>query len=176
MSSTKKRTFVLSTKIWVPLSRPNVFEPFSDAFQLQQLTPPWLKFRVLTPGPIEMQQGQLIDYQIGLHGMPIRWRTEITEWEPPFRFTDSQIKGPYRRWVHTHTFEEIDGGTLMRDRIEYSVPGGSLVNRLFVQGDLKQIFNYRHDQLPGMLGVRTEDCDRGDIVFSTESQEAPVIA
>ena len=175
MSLAQKSTFVLSTKIWVPLSRPNVFEPFSDAFQLQQLTPPWLKFRVLTPGPIEMQQGQLIDYQIGLHGMPIRWRTEIIEWKPPVCFTDSQIKGPYRRWVHTHTFEEIDGGTLMRDRVEYSMLGGSLVNRLFVQGDLQQIFNYRHDQLPEMLGVRAEDCERGDIVFSTESQEARII-
>ena len=170
MNLIQQRTYVLSTTMWVPLSLLNMFEPFSDAFQLQQLTPPWLKFRVLTPGPIEMRRGQLIDYQIGLHGMPIRWRTEITEWDPPFRFTDSQIKGPYRRWVHSHTFEEVDGGTLMRDRVEYSVLGGALVNRLFVKGDLQQIFNYRHEQLPGILGVRAEDCDRGDIVFSTESQ------
>jgi len=79
MNLIQQRTYVLSTKMWVPLSLPNVFEPFSGAFQLQQLTPPWLKFRVLTPGPIEMRRGQLIDYQIGLHGMPIRWRTEITD-------------------------------------------------------------------------------------------------
>ena len=176
MSFATSRTFVLSTKLWVPLNRHHVFELFSDAFQLEHLIPPWLNFRVLTPGPIEMRAGRLIDYQIRLHGIPIRWRTEITDWEPPFRFTDSQLRGPYRLWVHTHTFEELDGGTLVRDRVEYQVPGGSIANQLFVQGDLRRIFNYRHDQLPGLLGVRSEDCDRGDVIFSTVRRSVQAVA
>ena len=169
MNSTNSRAFVLSTHLWVPLNRPQVFELFADAFQLEYLTPPWLRFRVLTPSPIEMQTGTLIDYQIRLRGIPIRWRTKITDWEPPFCFTDSQIRGPYRRWVHTHTFEEVDGGTLVRDRVDYLVPGGSIANRLFVQRDLRRIFGYRHDQLPDLLGVKAEDCDRGEIVFGRDA-------
>lgn len=173
MASAKQRFFVLSTKLWVPLNRHQVFALFSDAFQLEHLTPPWLNFRVLTPRPIEMQPGRLIDYQIRLHGIPIRWRTEITDWEPPFRFTDSQLRGPYRLWVHTHTFQELDGGTLVRDRVEYEVPGGAIANRLFVQDDLRRIFNYRHDQLPGLLGVRATDCNRGEVLFSEEQRSPP---
>ncbi|MBM80571.1 MAG: CDP-paratose 2-epimerase [Planctomycetaceae bacterium] len=169
MLTANSRTFALSTKLWAPVNRSHVFELFSDAFQLEHLTPPWLNFRVLTPGPIEMCSGRLIDYQIRLHGLPIRWRTEITEWDPPFCFTDSQLRGPYRSWVHTHTFEELDGGTLVRDRVEYQVPGGSLTNRLFVQGDLRRIFNYRHNQLPGLLAVRVEDCKRGEVLFTSET-------
>lgn len=161
-------SFVLTTSLWVPQKRHDVFELFADAFQLKNLTPPWLGFRVLTPAPIEMRKGCLIDYQLRLHGLPIRWRTEITQWEPPFRFEDSQIRGPYSLWVHTHTFEERDGGTLVRDRVAYRVPGGSLVNRLFVQGDLRRIFQYRHDQLPGLLGVVESECDRGEVVISRE--------
>ena len=167
MTTARSRINVLSTKLWVPLNRSDVFELFSDAFQLERLTPPWLNFRVLTPGPIEMQTGQLIDYQIRLHGIPIRWRTEISNWEPPYRFTDTQLRGPYRLWEHSHTFEELDGGTLVRDRVDYLVPGGPIVNRLFVRNDLRRIFNYRHDQLPGLLGVRPEDCDRGQVLFNT---------
>jgi len=172
MASQRSSTFVLSTKLWVPLKRHHVFALFSDAFQLEHLTPPWLNFRVLTPGPIEMRRGRLIDYQIRLHGIPIRWRTEITNWEPPCRFTDSQIRGPYRRWVHTHTFEELDGGTLVRDRVEYSVLGESITNRFFVRAELRRIFNYRHAQLPGLLGVCGDDCDRGEVRFSTEQRAA----
>lgn len=172
MTSERSRTFVLSTKLWVPLKRHHVFALFSDAFQLEHLTPPWLNFRVLTPGPIEMRRGRLIDYQIRLHGIPIRWRTEITNWEPPCRFTDSQIRGPYRRWVHTHTFEELDGGTLVRDRVEYSVLGGSITNRFFVRAELRRIFNYRHAQLPDLLEVCGDDCDRGEVRFSTEQRAA----
>ena len=175
MASQPRNTYALSTRLWVPRSRPDVFALFSDAFQLERLTPPWLNFRVLTPGPIEMQSGRLIDYQIKLHGIPIRWRTKITNWEPPHRFTDSQLRGPYRLWVHRHTFEEVDGGTLVRDRVDYLVPGGAIVNRLFVQGDLRRIFNYRHDQLPGLLGVRADECQRGEVVFSRSSADADTV-
>ncbi len=162
--------FVLSTQIWVPQKRPDVFALFADAFQLEKLTPPWLRFRVLTQPPIEMHTGRLIDYQLNLHGFPVRWRTEITDWEPPFHFQDSQIRGPYSLWVHTHTFEEVDGGTLVRDRVVYRVPGGSLVNRLLVQGDLRRIFRYRHEQLPELLGVSEGECEQGEIGISREGE------
>jgi ligand-binding SRPBCC domain-containing protein len=168
MSRNNSGAFVLSTQLWVPRKRPDVFALFADAFQLERLTPPWLRFRVLTQSPIEMHKGRFIDYQLRLHGFPVRWRTEITGWEPPFRFQDSQIRGPYSLWTHTHTFEEVDGGTLVRDRVVYRVLGGSLVNRLFVQGDLRRIFRYRHEQLPELLGVSEAECERGEIAISRE--------
>lgn len=170
MARNNSGAFVLSTQIWVPQKRPDVFALFADAFQLEKLTPPWLRFRVLTQSPIEMHTGRLIDYQLNLHGFPVRWRTEITDWEPPFHFQDSQIRGPYSLWVHTHTFEEVDGGTLVRDRVVYRVPGGSLVNRLLVQGDLRRIFRYRHEQLPELLGVSEGECEQGEITISREGE------
>ena len=174
MADHDSRSRELNTSLWVPRARYEVFELFADATQLERLTPTWLNFRVLTPEPIAMCAGRLIDYQLRLHGLPIRWRTKITEWEPPFHFQDSQIRGPYSLWVHTHTFEEVDGGTLVRDRVVYRVPGGSLVDRLFVRGDLRRIFNYRHDQLPGLLGVSDADCVRGAVVFSREEPSSSV--
>lgn len=132
---------------WLPRPRAEVFPFFADAANLQAITPPWLDFRILTPGPIAMRPGALIDYRLKLRGFPIRWRTQITVWEPPFRFVDRQLKGPYRQWVHEHSFEEKDGGTLCRDRVDYAVPGGALVNRIFVQRDVETIFAYRRGQL-----------------------------
>lgn len=132
---------------WLPRPRAEVFPFFADAANLQAITPPWLDFRILTPGPIAMRPGTLIDYRLKLRGFPIRWRTQITVWEPPFRFVDRQLKGPYRQWVHEHSFEEKDGGTLCRDRVDYAVPGGALVNRIFVQRDVETIFAYRREQL-----------------------------
>lgn len=132
---------------WLPRPRAEVFPFFADAANLQAITPPWLDFRILTPGPIAMRPGALIDYRLKLRGFPIRWRTQITVWEPPFRFVDRQLKGPYRQWVHEHSFEEKDGGTLCRDRVDYAVPGGALVNRIFVQRDVETIFAYRREQL-----------------------------
>lgn len=144
--------YELKTKAWVPINRTSLFESFSDAFNLEVLTPPFLGFSIITSSPIEMKIGQIIDYRLKLHGLPIRWRTEITAWEPPLRFEDSQLRGPYSSWVHTHTFEEVDGGTLMTDIVRYSVPGGALVHGLFVKRDLLRIFAYRQKQLPKLLG------------------------
>ena len=149
--------FVLDCNQWVPLSRDVVFAFFSDAFRLEELTPDWLRFRVLTEAPIEMERGALIDYRLRLRGIPIRWRTEITAWEPPVRFEDSQVRGPYREWVHEHAFQEVNGGMLMRDRVVYSVPGGPFVERMFVRGDVRRIFEYRQRRLPELLGVAAED-------------------
>jgi len=129
--------------MWLPENRQAVFDLFADAFKLENLTPPFLRFRVVTPKPIDMRLGRLIDYRMRLHGMPIRWRTEITEWEPPFRFEDSQVRGPYSMWIHSHTFEESGGGTLVRDVVRYSVPGGPLTHSLLVKRDVRRIFEHR---------------------------------
>ena len=135
--------YVLSTEVILPQKGDIVFDFFSDAFQLERITPDWLNFRILTPPPIEVRSGCLIDYRIRLHGIPIRWRTEISSWDPPYSFTDRQLSGPYRLWEHFHTFEEVAGGTLVSDRVRYRALGGKLVNWLFVQSDLKRIFSYR---------------------------------
>ena len=131
------------------LARPvsDVFEFFADARNLQAITPPWLDFVVLTPGMIEMRPGTLIDYKLRLRGFPLRWRTLIREWEPPHRFVDEQLHGPYRQWIHEHTFVEQGCGTLARDRVRYVVPGGAIVNALFVRRDVERIFAFRRARL-----------------------------
>ena len=134
-------------EIWLPRPRTEVFPFFADARNLGVITPPWVRFETLTPTPIDMRPGALIDYRIRLHGFPMRWRTEIETWEPPFRFTDRQLRGPYRLWHHTHTFEERDGGTLCRDEVRYAVWGGALVERFFVRGDIRRIFAFRREKL-----------------------------
>ena len=119
------------------------------------LTPPWLKFEVLTPAPIVMRPGTLIDYRITVHRLPIRWRTEIAEWEPPHQFVDLQLRGPYTRWHHTHAFEERDGGTLCLDHVRYRPRGGALVHWLFVRRDIERIFQYRQQRLKEMFNSTT---------------------
>lgn len=124
-----------------------VFDYFADAVNLEALTPPLLRFKVLTPTPIEMRRGRLIDYRLSLHGLPFRWRSEITDWQPGRTFVDEQRRGPYRYWVHRHTFESSPEGTRVVDRVQYGVPLGWLVHRLVVLPDLKKIFTYRHEVL-----------------------------
>jgi len=144
--------YLLQDELWLPRKIEEVFEFFADAYRLEEITPPWLHFHVQTPKPVPMFPGSLIDYKLRLHGVPIRWRTEISEWEPPFRFVDRQLKGPYHLWRHLHTFEEQNGGTLVRDHVEYSSVGGWLVDRLFVRPDLERIFEYRHQKMLEFLG------------------------
>ncbi|MBS0205038.1 MAG: SRPBCC family protein [Planctomycetes bacterium] len=149
------RTYTLRDEQWLPRGIEEVFEFFADACRLEEITPPWLHFQVQTPKPVPMHAGSLIDYTLKLHGVPIRWRTEISEWAPPFRFVDCQLKGPYRLWRHLHTFEERDGGTFVRDHVDYRVPGGPLVHWLFVRPDLNRIFTYRRQTLQKLLGRST---------------------
>ena len=139
--------FRVNSSVLLHYPRPQVFEFFSLAENLDLLTPPWLRFSILTPLPIDMKAGARIAYRIRLHGLPVRWESEITEWEPPCRFTDTQIRGPYRRWVHRHRFEETPGGTLVTDEVTYRVLGGALANRLFVAGEVRKIFDYRKARL-----------------------------
>ncbi|WP_419163989.1 SRPBCC family protein [Candidatus Palauibacter sp.] len=124
-----------------PLGR--TFEFFSDAHHLERITPPFVGFRILTPPPIEMRKGTQIDYRLRLRGVPLRWRSEMTRWDPPHGFVDEQRRGPYRKWIHEHCFREEDGGTRVEDHVTYAVPGGALVDRWFVRPDLDRIFEYR---------------------------------
>ena len=146
------RTFELNSEVLLPRPPDEVFPFFADAGNLERLTPPWLRFEVLTPGPVEMRPGAAIDYRLRLRGAPIRWRSEITAWEPPFRFVDEQRRGPYRLWVHEHRFEERAGRTLASDRVRYAAPGGWLVDRLLVRPDLERIFEYRRAALRRIFG------------------------
>jgi ligand-binding SRPBCC domain-containing protein len=139
--------FCLTREQYLPLQRDRVFAFFADARNLELLTPRWLKFEVLTPGTVEMRPGTLIDYRLRLRGIPLRWQSEIAVWDPPHRFVDVQRRGPYRMWVHTHTFEERGSGTLVRDEVTYAVSGGRPVNYLFVAPDLARIFDYRARRL-----------------------------
>lgn len=126
-----------------------IFSFFSKAENLEVITPPHLKFKILTPLPIEMKKGALIEYQLKIYYIPFRWITKITAWEPPHRFVDVQLKGPYRRWIHEHIFEEIESGTKMTDIVEYAVPGGILapmINLLFVKRDIQKIFSFREQK------------------------------
>jgi ligand-binding SRPBCC domain-containing protein len=141
------------TELWLPRGRDAVFPFFADARNLQAITPPWVHFTVLTPDPIVMRPGALIDYRLRVHGFPLRWRTEITVWEPPARFVDVQRHGPYRLWEHEHGFEEHAGGTRCRDLVRYSVLGGRWVDRLFVRRDVERIFAFRQARLLALLGA-----------------------
>ncbi len=141
------KTFVFETELWLPLTCAKVFPFFADARNLEVITPPWLNFKIVTPGEIPMRVGATIDYQLRLRGFPVNWRTEITGWNPPFSFKDEQRRGPYLLWRHTHTFADFNGGTLCGDRVAYAVPGGALVNRLFVRRDVEKIFAFRGEAL-----------------------------
>jgi len=144
-------------RVEIPIA--DAFAFYGDARNLELITPPLLGFEVTTPAPIEMGVGTLIDYRLRLHWVPMRWRTRIEAWEPPRRFVDAQIRGPYSLWEHTHTFvEDGPGATIIEDRVRYSIPFGplgELANRLLVQRDLGQIFDYRRDAVAREMSGRS---------------------
>ncbi|MGI8622701.1 MAG: SRPBCC family protein [Solirubrobacteraceae bacterium] len=129
----------------------DVFGFFADAGNLEAITPPWLHFEIVTPHPVEMGRGTLLEYALRLHGLPIDWLTRIEVWEPGVRFVDQQLRGPYALWHHTHEFEATgDGGTLMRDTVRYALPGGplgELAHGLVVRRDLARIFDFRRAEV-----------------------------
>ena len=145
------KTFLFKTQQTLEKPLTEVFEFFSNAHNLAKITPPWLHFEVLTPAPIEMTIGTRIDYRLKLRGFPIRWQSEITEWNPPHFFADEQRRGPYRLWRHTHTFDEVKEGVVVGDTVEYAVWGNELIGRLFVRPDIEKIFAYRAEQLNGIF-------------------------
>jgi ligand-binding SRPBCC domain-containing protein len=146
------RLFTHKTEQWIPRKPEDLFPFFADAPNLEELTPPWLHFRIVRQ-PERICAGTRIDYRLRLHGILLRWQSEITVWEPPFRFVDVQTRGPYRAWIHEHSFEPRDGGTLMRDYVQYAVTGGPLVRRLLVAPDLDRIFGYRRSRLEALFGA-----------------------
>lgn len=153
-------TWELRARLRLAQPRPEVFAFFADAANLEALTPPWLRFRIVNPRPVEMRAGARIDYRLRVHGLPVRWKTGITVWEPPHRFVDEQLRGPYRLWVHEHTFEDAPGGgTLVCDRVRYRVPFGRLANRLVVERDVRTIFTYRSAALLRIFGGREEEVE-----------------
>jgi ligand-binding SRPBCC domain-containing protein len=165
------KEFTLRTEVWLPRPRTEVFSFFADARNLEEITPPWLQFEILTPEPSPLAVGLLIDYRIRLNHIPIRWQTQIVEWEPPHRFVDIQTRGPYTRWHHTHIFEERDGGTVCIDLILYRPRGGSIVNSLFVRQSLNRILDYRTTRLKTLfqaLGLDSKEKTPGVVQIQGE--------
>jgi ligand-binding SRPBCC domain-containing protein len=144
------KTYFFKQETHIPHPLETVFHFFSNAENLNRLTPPHLDFEILTPLPIQMAEGTLIDYQLKIYKIPIKWKTKIIAWEPPYRFIDAQLKGPYRKWIHEHKIEATDDRTKMTDTVEYAIPGGIFspaINNLFVRRDIQKIFNFRESQL-----------------------------
>ncbi|MGI8902648.1 MAG: SRPBCC family protein [Solirubrobacteraceae bacterium] len=132
-----------------------VFTFFAEAANLEALTPSWLRFQVLTPEPIEMGRGTLIEYGLRVHGAPMRWVSRIEEWEPGRSFVDRQLRGPYRLWHHTHEFSAHPDGTLVSDRVRYEIPLGplgELAHAVFVRRDLARVFDFRREAVARRFG------------------------
>jgi ligand-binding SRPBCC domain-containing protein len=145
---------ILERKQRLPVTPEHAFAFFADARNLESITPPLLRFRVVTPEPIVMHSGTLIRYRLRVRGVPISWLTEIVEWDPPHRFVDAQRKGPYALWHHTHTFERDGDETIMRDAVRYRIgfgPLGALANALLVRRDVEAIFDFRAARVPALL-------------------------
>jgi ligand-binding SRPBCC domain-containing protein len=144
----------LTRSITLPVSREEAFAFFADAGNLERITPPQLGFHITTPQPIEIEQGTLIDYNLKLHGIPISWRTEISVWEPPYRFVDQQLKGPYSQWIHTHTFTDLGPTeTLIDDEVRYRLPLEPLgdIAHFMVRRELDKIFDFRQQTVAEIL-------------------------
>lgn len=144
-------------ELWLPYSLETVFSFFSNPANLEAITPAWLHFRILTPAPIEMEMGTMIEYNLRLRGFPIRWRSEIILWEPPERFVDVQRKGPYLQWIHTHAFSTKDNGTLMQDQVDYALHGWifePIIDYLLVRPDLRKIFQHRKKKIVELMSTR----------------------
>jgi ligand-binding SRPBCC domain-containing protein len=151
------RFHTLRREQWIPRPIEELFAFFADARNLGELTPPWLGFRILTRGPIRLAAGAEIRYRLAWHSAPLNWTTEIRRWDPPFRFVDVQLSGPYRLWHHTHRFEAHDGGTRMADVVRYRLPLGAIgraVHALKVRRDVERIFDYRFQRIGELFGAQ----------------------
>lgn len=160
--ATAMQPYVLERTVTLAGPIGEVFPFFADAANLERITPPMLRFTILSPMPIALAEGTRIDYRLRIRGVPIRWRTRITRWDPPHAFEDEQERGPYTLWRHTHTFEQtttLQGhpATRMRDTVRYMPRGGralgALANTLFVRRDLRAIFDHRQRVLAKVFGL-----------------------
>lgn len=150
-----EKIYILAFDQQVPRPLPEVFAFFSRAENLEVLTPPWLNFKILEVTPQPIQPGTLINYSLRVHGIPLRWTSEIVEWEPPHRFVDLQLRGPYKLWRHEHRFEARDGGTLISDTISLALPLGVLgqiAYKLKVHSDVDEIFAFRKTEIRTLFG------------------------
>jgi ligand-binding SRPBCC domain-containing protein len=150
----------LKTSMRLPLAREEVFAFFAEAANLERITPPELGFEILTPQPLHLGEGTLIDYRLRLFGVPLDWQTQIMCWEPPRKFVDAQLRGPYKRWIHTHCFRKEEGGTIVEDAVEYCLPYwplGEIVYPL-VRVQLHRIFRHRQQAIRAYFfeGTREE--------------------
>lgn len=149
---------ILTRSLTLDVPREQAFAFFADAGNLEAITPPELGFQIITPQPINIRQGTLIDYRLKLHGIPMAWRTEISMWEPPFRFVDMQLRGPYSQWIHTHTFTEPEPGkTLIEDEVRYRLPFepfGDIIHSL-IRGQLDRIFDFRQESVRKLIKPET---------------------
>ncbi len=168
------KTYCLERETYIRRPLREVFEFFSRPENLARITPPRLGFRMLTPSPIPMMPGALIDYTIRVMGFRVGWRTRISAYDPPHRFVDEQVRGPYAFWRHTHTFSERDGGTVIRDRVEYGMPLGAIgsaVRRLTVRRQLEQIFDFRGGAIAKLFeGAGLEGRVSGDTGNTTHQE------
>ena len=157
----KDASYVLRSQIAVESSLSDTFAFFADAENLNLITPDWLKFTIVSDTPIKMSSGTQIEYRLKIHGFPVKWRSEISLWDPPHRFVDTQVKGPYLMWSHMHTLDvSPDGQTIVNDYVKYKVPFGRLTNRLFVARDLRRIFRYRNDATQKALSLEPRSNSR----------------
>jgi ligand-binding SRPBCC domain-containing protein len=161
----------------IPGRRDEVFAFFADASNLEAITPPFLHFRILSPLPIEMRAGARIDYALSLGGVPLKWRTRITDWEPGVHFVDEQESGPYALWRHTHRFEDQGSSTLMSDLVEYAEPLGALgwvAHVLFVERALDRIFDFRRDAIRRRFGPETPVDSISSPIHSVAAVDQPL--
>ncbi len=145
----------LTRKLEIDLPIEKTFDFFADAANLERITPPELNFKIITPQPFTIEKGSLIDYKLGLYGIPLTWKTEITRWEPPFSFVDEALKSPYNQWIHLHTFKETEsGGTEIFDEVRYRLPLQPLgdIAHWFVRRELDYIFDFRQKAVVEILG------------------------
>lgn len=141
---------VFEIEQWIPRKPAEVFPFFCEARNLEVLTPPWLNFKILNQSTPTIQKGTLFDYSLRIHGIPVKWRTLIEDWQENESFVDTQLRGPYRLWHHTHIFTPDRGGTLMKDRVRYALPFGVMGDFLaarFVRRDVEGIFAYRKEAI-----------------------------
>ena len=147
--------YVLKKEQFIPRPLKEVFAFYERPENLARITPPWLGFRIVTPSPIVMRQGALFEYTIRVMGTRLRWISVISAYEPPFKFIDEQIKGPYAYWHHTHTFAEAKDGTMVGDEVRYALPFGplgSLAQRIAVRRQLEKVFTYRAEVCKSIFG------------------------
>lgn len=147
----------LETSFTLALPIETAFDFFGDAENLERITPSELEFVILTPRPIQIAEGTKIDYRLKLFGMPFRWQSVISLWDPPHQFVDEQTRGPYRQWIHTHRFEAVDGGTMIRDDVRYRLPLWPLGDLAYplVRAQLRSIFAYREREIRRLLTGET---------------------